>query len=110
RSRVMAASEPTAGGSSRSGLIPIAIDGPDGDRLALLAPGLQPLTYRDLARHIDAVGAALASLAVGPHDCVVTMFPDGLDAATAFLGVANMAACAPLNPRYTKTELEFYLS
>ena len=43
-------------------------------------------------------------------DRIAIVLPNGPEMAVAFLGVAASAVCAPLNPAYSRSEFEFYLS
>ncbi len=52
---------------------------------------------------------AAESAGVRPNDRVAVVLPDGPDLAAAFLAISSGAVCAPLNPAYTRAELEFYL-
>ena len=54
--------------------------------------------------------AALSAFGLGREDRVALVLPNGPEMATAFLGVACGAVCAPLNPDYRPEELDFYLS
>ena len=60
--------------------------------------------------HVDRVVAHLSELGIGRDDRVAVVLDNGPELATAFLAVASAAACAPLNPAYTASEFEFYLS
>lgn len=79
------------------------------DAAAILSPGRAPLTYRDLVSQIQRVAGALRAEGLGPADRVAVVLPNGPDLAAAFLSVAASAACAPLNPAFTRGEFEFYL-
>ncbi len=78
--------------------------------IALLAPGRQPLTYAGLADALATVATALNRSGIGRDDRVALVTANGPEAATAFLGIAGAAVCAPLNPAYKRDELEFYLT
>ncbi len=80
------------------------------DSIALIAPGRPGLTYRELAAHAAGVQAALRGFGLGREDRVALVLPNGPEMATAFLGVAGSAVCAPLNPDFRPEELDFYLS
>ena len=80
------------------------------DHIALLAPGRPGLTYRDLAAHVAGVQSALSGLGLGREDRVALVLPNGPEMATAFLGVACSAVCAPLNPDYRAEQVDYYLS
>lgn len=80
------------------------------DLPALLSPGRPSLSYRDLKAHIDSMGRFLNSHGIGRNDRVALVLPNGPEMALAFLGVAAVAACAPLNPAYKDHEFDFYLN
>ena len=69
------------------------------DSIALLAPGRPGLTYRELAAHAAAVQGALSGFGLGRQERVALVLPSGPEMATAFLGVACSAVCAPLKRR-----------
>ena len=76
---------------------------------AVLGAGFEPLQYGQLLSQIDDVGSALRSWGIKRQDRVALVLPNGPWMATAFLGIAAHAECAPLNPAYTRDELEFFL-
>ena len=76
---------------------------------AVMAPGRTPLTYGGLAQQVGDVDAALAERGFTPSTRVAIVLPNGPEMATAFLGVASGAVCAPLNPAYQAAEFRFYL-
>jgi len=76
---------------------------------ALLAPGRPVLDHAGCLDQCEAVGRTLAACGLGPRSRVALVLPNGPEMATAFLGVAAHAACAPLNPAYQAAELRFYL-
>ncbi len=80
------------------------------DAAVLLAPGRAPLRSAELVAQIDRTVSALRAIGIGSADRVAVVLPNGPEMATAFLGVASAATCAPLNPAYREAELEFYLS
>jgi len=77
---------------------------------AILAPGYGALDYGGLQSVVDRVGAALARFGIEPAERVALVCSNSPQAATAFLGIAAHAACAPLNPSYQAAEFEFYLT
>jgi len=79
------------------------------DALAILAPGRSPLSYGGLWRQVQHLVGTLQSLGVTPSTRVAVVLPNGPEMATAFLGVAACAVCAPLNPAYRAAEFRFYL-
>lgn len=76
---------------------------------ALLAPGRTSLAYRDLIIQMDDMRQFLNSHGIGINDRVAVVLPNGPEMALAFLGVAAVSACAPLNPAYREHEFDFYL-
>ena len=80
------------------------------DAPALLAPGKQALTYGRLYEQTQAVAAQLRSAGISPQDRVALVHRNGPELAAAFLAVSSAAVCAPLNPAYRQSELDFYLS
>jgi len=75
-----------------------------------LAPGRQPLGYARLFEHCAATVALLNGAGISRGDRVGLVLPNGPEMATCFLAVTMGAACAPLNPTYRRSEIEFYLS
>jgi len=47
---------------------------------------------------------------IGRHDRVVVVLPNGPEMALAFLAVAAVAVCAPMNPAYAAEELDRYFA
>lgn len=76
---------------------------------AIASPGRPPLTFAQLIDQIGGVGAELRRRGIKSTDAVATILPNGPEAALAFLAVSSVARCAPLNPAYGASELEFYL-
>jgi amino acid adenylation domain-containing protein len=77
---------------------------------ALLACGKNPASYEKLLRQIDETARRLALKGIGRADRVAVVMPNGPEMASLFLGVASVAAFAPLNPTYRANEFDFYLS
>jgi oxalate---CoA ligase len=77
---------------------------------ALLAPGREPLRYGELHAAVADIARTLTRLGVKSSDRVALVCSNGPEMAMAFLGIAGHAACAPLNPAYRASELEFYLA
>lgn len=90
--------------------LPELLQRPHFDRPALCAPGLRPLHYGELNRQVEYVGRVMRAANISKTDTVALLLPNGPQMATAFLGIASFAICAPLNPGYGVSELEFYLS
>jgi len=81
-----------------------------GDRLALCAPGVRPLSYSRLWARVQDLVQTFNRLGLGRGDRVAIVLPGGPDLAVAFLATAAGAVSAPLNPAYREEEFEFYLS
>ena len=81
-----------------------------GSRVALLAPGREPLSYAALDEQARATVAALNAHGVRRNDRVAVVLPNGPEMAVAFVSIAAGATCAPLNPAYKAEEFRFYLS
>jgi oxalate---CoA ligase len=79
------------------------------DAIALLAPGRDPLTYHQLWNHVQASREALASFGIQSGEVTALVLPGGPELIIAFLAVASMGACAPLDPTLTESECHFYL-
>jgi acyl-CoA synthetase (AMP-forming)/AMP-acid ligase II/thioesterase domain-containing protein len=77
------------------------------DAIALLAPGRNPLTYRQLWNHLQSLQHALA---LSSGEVTALVLPPGPELITAFLAVTTTGACAPLDPSLTERECHFYLS
>jgi acyl-CoA synthetase (AMP-forming)/AMP-acid ligase II len=58
---------------------------------------------------VHELGSRLAGLGLTREDRVAVVLPNGPEAVAVFLAASSVAACAPLNPAYTGTELDFYL-
>ncbi len=80
------------------------------DAIALLAPGQDPLTYRQLWIHLQTTREKLASFGIGPGEVTALALPGGPELITAFLALASTGACAPLDPSLTESEYQFYLN
>jgi len=80
------------------------------ERDAILAPDRSPLTYRGLCDVVAGIGSTLRAAGISPGDRVALVTANGPEAVTAFLGIASVAAAAPLNPAYRRDEIAFDLS
>ena len=80
----------------------------DTRQIALLAPGRRGLSYAELDAVVNRTSAQLRAAGIRPDDRVVLIAPNGAEAATGFLSIAGTCQCAPLNPGYRDTELNFY--
>jgi len=82
----------------------------DEDAVAIGAPGLQPLPYRQLRSLVARTVERLNALGIGRNDRVAIALKNGPEIATAFLAIAAGATAAPLNPNYRDEQFEFYLA
>jgi acyl-CoA synthetase (AMP-forming)/AMP-acid ligase II/thioesterase domain-containing protein len=79
------------------------------DAPALFAPGREPLTYSGLLEHIEKTRVALSEAGLRPGEPVAVVM-NGAELIAAFLAIAGVSACAPLNTSLTEDEYRFYLS
>lgn len=77
-------------------------------RTAIIDLASETRSYANLAADVRAIARGLAALGVQRTDRVAIVLPNGPDAALSFLGVAAVAAAAPLNPAYGRDEFAFY--
>jgi len=68
------------------------------------------LTYVRLSEQLDRTRRELRAAGIEADDRVAVVHQDGPHLASAFLGIAAAAGCAPLNPAYREQEIEFSLS
>lgn len=80
------------------------------ESIALTAAGERPLTYGRLGQHLANMRRALCALGIRRHDCVALALPPGPELAVAFLAVASVAICAPLDPTWQAEEVDAYLA
>jgi acyl-CoA synthetase (AMP-forming)/AMP-acid ligase II len=79
------------------------------DLPALLASGRTAMTYGALREQTLRTAAGLQAAGIQRRDRVALVVENGPEAASAFVALAAAAACAPLNPAYRESELDFYL-
>src|SRR6266851_8019118 len=71
----------------------------------------QVLTYAQVAARIETLAQRLAGAGVRRGDRVALTLPNGPDFVLLLLAITVLgAAAAPLNPGYTATEFEFFLT
>ena len=75
----------------------------------ILAPGRDALAAGALHAQLKRTVATLRLRGMRRNDRVAVVLPNGPEMATAFLGVASAATCAPLNPAYRAEECAFYI-
>lgn len=76
---------------------------------ALIVPGRPVLTYAVLQRRAEHVARVLVSAGVPRGGVVIVTEPGGSEMLPFFLGITSFAACAPVNPAFSRSELEFHL-
>lgn len=99
---------PTAPGSIPELVEARAHDAPGAP--ALLAIDGTRVEYLGLSEQIARTRAELNAAGIGRGDRVALVLENGPELASAFLGIASVATCAPLNPSYRESEFAFYLS
>ena len=80
------------------------------DAIAIAAPERAPLTFSGLQAQVERTRSQLHANHLRRDDRVALMLGNGPELATAFLAITSTLACAPLNPAYRETELDFYVS
>ena len=78
--------------------------------VAIIGLNDHPITYKHLNDHIQELVLNLNDFGIGHNDCVAIVMPNGPMLAAAFLAISSAAVSAPINPAYTTSEFEFYLS
>jgi acyl-CoA synthetase (AMP-forming)/AMP-acid ligase II/thioesterase domain-containing protein len=76
---------------------------------AIVGSDGKSLSYQALLHQVENIGALLAASGVSAQDRVAMVATTRPDMIVAFLGIASVAACAPLNPSYTAAEFAFFL-
>jgi acyl-CoA synthetase (AMP-forming)/AMP-acid ligase II/thioesterase domain-containing protein len=77
---------------------------------ALLAPGNQSLSFRNLTARIARVAEALREAGMRPGDLVAVAMPDGIGLLTTLLGTLETAAVVPIDWQLTEAELRSRLT
>jgi oxalate---CoA ligase len=72
---------------------------------AIFAPDCSPLSFRDLWKRIEEIGAGLQALGIGAGDVVAVSMPEGPELLVALLGIMGVAAAAALDWNLTESEL-----
>ena len=80
------------------------------DAVAVVAPEREPLTFSGLQAQVERTRSQLHANDLRRDDRVALMLGNGPELATAFLAISSTLACAPLNPAYRETELDFYVN
>lgn len=80
----------------------------DDEHPALVAPGVPPLTYRQLRENIVQLAAQLNSFGLGRGDRIAVVMANGPATIVTFFAAALCGTAAPMNPKYKQQEFEFY--
>lgn len=80
------------------------------DSIAIRYKGRKDLHYSGLLATVNYIRQTLHDLGLGRNDRIAIVTPNGPEMALTLLGVMGCATCAPLNPKYTAAEFEYYLT
>jgi acyl-CoA synthetase (AMP-forming)/AMP-acid ligase II/thioesterase domain-containing protein/acyl carrier protein len=81
-----------------------------GNSPAVLAPARTPLSYAELARILEQNLRALRGAGFGMQDRIAVVLPPGPELAVALLSTMIGGVAAPLNPKFSAQEFDFYLT
>ncbi len=81
----------------------------DPGAVALLAPGREDLSHRELVDLVHQTAGRLRSHGIGRRHRVGVVMPDGPETVVLQLAVMSAAVCAPLNPAFNEQEFDFFL-
>lgn len=76
---------------------------------ALLSPGHPAISHAALQGRCQAIARFLLDAGVPRGGVVIVVEPDPAELLPLFLGITSFAACAPVNPALSRSELEFHL-
>ena len=79
------------------------------EAIALVSPGHEPITYRQLLVQTDSIIESLSAIGIGRNDRIAIVLPNGIEMAVLLLGISCAAISVPLNPLYRENEFESYL-
>jgi oxalate---CoA ligase len=80
------------------------------EAIAIVAPDRVSLSYHRLLAHVEETTKKINSMGLSRNDRIAIVLPNGPEMALTFLAVSSVATCAPLNPSYTSSEFDFYLT
>ena len=80
------------------------------DAIAIYTPGEMPICYSHFFEHLKNTIDIPKKEGIGRNDRIAIVLPNGSQMATVFLTIASCATAAPLNPAFSESEFEFYLS
>ena len=78
----------------------------DPEALAIVCPGVKPLTFGELGHHIRRIGDQLKAAGIGATSRVGIVLPRGPEAALASLAACTVASILPINPHLAAADLE----
>jgi len=84
--------------------------GQDPDHPAIVSPGYQPLTYRDLRLQVQDTVQALCSMGFNRNDRIAVTAPPCPETAVSIISVMAGFTCLPLNPQNKEREFDTYFS
>ncbi|MDO8261081.1 MAG: non-ribosomal peptide synthetase [Candidatus Magasanikbacteria bacterium] len=73
-------------------------------------PGRIDITYSEFDRRATQMRRTLLQLGIEPGDRVALVLPNSAEMIILSISILSFATLAPLNPKYKKTEFDFYLS
>lgn len=82
----------------------------DPDHPAIVSPGYQPLTYRDLRLQMHDAVKTLGSMGFRRNDRIAITAPTGPETAVSIISVMAGFTCLPLNPQNKAQEFDSYFS
>src|SRR6478672_359117 len=80
------------------------------DAPAIVCPNLEPLSYADLAGHIELIGNQLRIAGVGSNSRIGIALPRGPAAALLSIAACCNGILVPLNPNLSNKDLEAELT
>jgi len=84
--------------------------GQDPDHPAIVSPGYQPLTYRDLRLQVRDTVQALCSMGFHRNDRIAVTAPPCPETAVSIIAVMAGFTCLPLNPQNKAQEFDTFFS
>lgn len=75
------------------------------DRPAIVASGLDPLSFRDLIGTVDDVWEVLRAGGVSPGTRIGILLPSGIESILSTVSITSRATCVPFNPNLSEREL-----
>src|SRR5437588_10038263 len=67
------------------------------------------ITYQEIVDQVDNLTASLPNIGLRKGDRIAMALPTGLEVIASFLAASTVGTAAPLNPSYTRAELNSYV-